>query len=149
MERTFIIIKPDAVQRGLVGEILHRFERRGLKLVALRMKQVDQDLARRHYAEHEGKGFFNGLITYITSAPVVALVVEGTGAVASVRQMVGATKPGEAAPGTIRADFGLEIGRNLVHASDKVETAVHEIALWFGDDLVGWERSEDPWVFEG
>jgi nucleoside-diphosphate kinase len=149
MERTFIIIKPDAVQRGLVGEILHRFERRGLKIVALRMKQVDQDLARRHYAEHEGKGFFNGLITYITSAPVVALVVEGTGAVASVRQMVGATKPGEAAPGTIRADFGLEIGRNLVHASDKVETAVHEIALWFGDDLVGWERSEDPWVFEG
>src|SRR5688500_11096210 len=109
MERTFIIIKPDAVQRGLVGEILHRFERRGLKIVALRMKQVDQDLARRHYAEHEGKGFFNGLITYITSAPVVALVVEGTGAVASVRQMVGATKPGEAAPGTIRADFGLEI----------------------------------------
>ncbi len=149
MERTFIIIKPDAVQRGLVGEILHRFERRGLKIVALRMKQVDQDLARRHYAEHEGKGFFNGLITYITSAPVVALVVEGTGAVASVRQMVGATKPGEAAPGTIRADFGLEIGRNLVHASDQVETAVQEIALWFGDDLVGWERAEDPWVFEG
>ena len=149
MERTFIIIKPDAVQRGLVGEILHRFERRGLKIVALRMKQVDQDLARRHYAEHEGKGFFNGLITYITSAPVVALVVEGTGAVASVRQMVGATKPGEAAPGTIRADFGLEIGRNLVHASDKVETAIHEISLWFGDDLVGWERAEDPWVFEG
>lgn len=149
MERTFIIIKPDAVQRGLVGEILQRFERRGLKIVALRMKQVDPDLARRHYTEHEGKGFFNGLINYITSAPVVALVVEGTGAVAAVRQMVGSTKPGEAAPGTIRADFGLEIGRNLVHASDKVETAIHEISLWFGDDLVGWQRAEDPWVFEG
>jgi nucleoside-diphosphate kinase len=149
MERTFIIIKPDAVQRGLIGEILQRFERRGLKIVALRLKQVDDSLARRHYAEHEGKGFFNGLINYITSAPVVALVVEGTNAVASVRQMVGATKPGEAAPGTIRADFGLEIGRNLVHASDKIETAQSEIALWFGDDLVGWPRAEDPWVFEG
>jgi nucleoside-diphosphate kinase len=149
MERTFIILKPDAVQRGLIGELIHRFERRGLKIVALRMKQVDDSLAQRHYAEHEGKPFFNGLISYITSAPVAAMVVEGTNAVASVRQMVGATKPGEAAPGTIRADYGLEIGRNLVHASDKVETAVREIDLWFGDDLVGWQRAEDPWVFEG
>lgn len=149
MERTFIIIKPDAVQRGLVGEIIHRFERRGLKIVSLRMKQVDEELARRHYAEHEGKPFFNGLISYITSAPVVAMVVEGTGAVAAVRQMVGATKPGEAAPGTIRADYGLEIGRNLVHASDQLETAQREIELWFGDDQVSWDRAEDPWVFEG
>lgn len=149
MERTFIIIKPDAVQRGLIGEMIQRFERRGLKIVALRLKQVDESLARRHYAEHEGKGFFNGLISYITSAPVVAMVVEGTNAVAAVRQMVGSTKPSEAAPGTIRADFGLEIGRNLVHASDKVETAVREIELWFGDDLTSWQRAEDPWVFEG
>ena len=149
MERTFIIIKPDAVQRGLVGEITARFERRGLKIVGMKFMQVSQELARKHYAEHEGKKFFDGLISYITSAPVVAMVVEGTGAVAAVRQMVGATKPAEAAPGTIRADFGLEIGRNLVHASDKVETAVREIDLWFGSDLVSWGRAEDPWVFEG
>jgi len=149
MERTFIILKPDAVQRGLVGEITARFERRGLKIVGMNFMQVSQELARKHYAEHEGKKFFDGLISYITSAPVVAMVVEGTGAVAAVRQMVGATKPAEAAPGTIRADFGLEIGRNLVHASDKVETAVREIDLWFGSDLVSWGRAEDPWVFEG
>jgi nucleoside-diphosphate kinase len=149
MERTFIILKPDAVQRGLVGEITARFERRGLKIVGMKFMQVSQELARKHYAEHEGKKFFDGLISYITSAPVVAMVVEGTGAVAAVRQMVGATKPAEAAPGTIRADFGLEIGRNLVHASDKVETAVREIDLWFGSDLVSWGRAEDPWVFEG
>jgi nucleoside-diphosphate kinase len=149
MERTFIILKPDAVQRNLIGELIHRFERRGLKIVGMKFMQVSDDLARRHYAEHEGKGFFGGLISYITSAPVVAMVVEGTNSVASVRQMVGATKPGEAAPGTIRADFGLEIGRNLVHASDKPETAVREIALWFGDDLVSWSRATDDWVFEG
>ena len=149
MERTFIILKPDAVQRGLIGELIHRFERRGLKIVGLKFMQVSDELARKHYAEHEGKGFFAGLISYITSAPVVAMVVEGTNAVAAVRQMVGATKPFEAAPGTIRADFGLEIGRNLVHASDKPETAVREIALWFGEDLVGWSRATDAWVFEG
>lgn len=148
MERTFIILKPDAVQRGLVGEILSRFERRGLKLVAMKMLQVSDELARRHYAEHEGKGFFAGLVSYITSAPVVALVVEGTGAVAVVRAMVGSTKPGEAAPGTIRADYGLEIGRNLIHASDGVETAKREIALWFGEDLISWQRATDPWIFE-
>ncbi len=149
MERTFIILKPDAVQRNLVGELIHRFERRGLKIVGMKFMQVSDDLARRHYAEHEGKGFFAGLISYITSAPVVAMVVEGTNSVAAVRQMVGVTKPAEAAPGTIRADFGLEIGRNLVHASDKPETAVREIALWFGDDLVSWSRATDSWVFEG
>jgi len=149
MERTFIIIKPDAVQRGLIGEIIQRFERRGLKIVAMHLKQVDDSLARRHYAEHEGKGFFPGLVNFITSAPVVAMVVEGTNAVAQVRQMVGATKPGEAAPGTIRADYALEIGRNLVHASDKLETADREIALWFGDSLAGWQRATDSWVFEG
>lgn len=148
MERTFVIIKPDAVQRGLIGEIVARFERRGLKIVAMQFMQVSEELARKHYAVHEGKPFFNGLIDYIVSAPVVALVLEGTGAVAVVRKMMGATKPGEAEPGTIRADFGLEIGRNLVHGSDGLETAASEIALWFGEDLVAWRRANDPWIFE-
>lgn len=148
MERTFIILKPDAVQRGLVGEIIQRFERRGLKIVGMRFVQVDEALARRHYAVHESRPFFAGLIEYITSAPVVAMVVEGTNAIAVVRNTVGATKPAEAAPGTIRADFGLEIGRNLVHASDGPETAASEIALWFGEDLVDWPRAADPWIFE-
>jgi nucleoside-diphosphate kinase len=148
MERTFIILKPDAVQRGLVGELLGRFERRGLKLIALRMIQVSDTLARQHYAVHEGKSFFDGLIHYITSAPVVALVVEGPNAITVVRAMVGATRPWEAAPGTIRADFGLDVGRNLVHASDGAETAASEITLWFGQDLVEWPRSTDQWIVE-
>jgi nucleoside-diphosphate kinase len=148
MERTFIILKPDAVQRGLVGEIIARFERRGLKIVAMKFMQVSDELARKHYAVHEQRPFFAGLIQYITSAPVLAMVVEGTNAIAVVRNTVGATKPAEAAPGTIRADFGLEIGRNLVHASDGPETAASEIALWFGDDLVTWPRANDPWIFE-
>ncbi len=149
MERTFIILKPDAVQRGLVGEIISRFERRGLKIVGMKFLQVSDELARQHYAVHAARPFFGGLISYITSSPVVALVVEGTNAIAVVRATVGATKPAEAAPGTIRADFGLEIGRNLVHASDGPDTAATELALWFGDDLVSWGRSNDPWVFEG
>ena len=148
MERTFIIIKPDAVQRGLVGEIIGRFERRGLKLAAMKFLRVDDALARKHYAVHAERPFFGGLISYITSSPVVAMVMEGTNAITVVRQTVGATKPAEAAPGTIRADFGLEIGRNLVHASDGPETAAFEIDLWFGDDLVEWPRANDPWVFE-
>lgn len=148
MERTFVMVKPDGVQRGLIGEIISRLERRGLKLVAMKMVQVDESLARRHYAVHEGKPFFEGLIRYITSAPVVAMVVEGANAVAAVRQTVGATKPFEAAPGSIRADFALEIGRNLVHASDAPETAAAEIALWFGDALIEWQRSVDAWIFE-
>jgi nucleoside-diphosphate kinase len=148
MERTFIILKPDTVQRGLVGEIIGRFERRGLKIVAMKFLQVSDALARQHYAVHEQRPFFAGLIKYITSAPVVAMVVEGTNAIAVVRATVGATKPAEAAPGTIRADFGLEIGRNLVHASDGPESAVSEIALWFGADLVSWARADDPWIFE-
>ncbi len=148
MERTFVMIKPDGVQRSLVGEIISRFERRGLKIVGLKMVQVSETLARQHYAVHEGRPFFNGLITYITSAPVVAMVVEGTNAVVAVRQTVGATKPFEAAPGTIRADFALEIGRNLVHASDGQESAASEIALWFGADLAAWDRAVDTWIFE-
>jgi len=148
MERTFVMVKPDGVQRGLIGEIISRFERRGLKIVGMKMLQVSDDLARRHYAVHEGKPFFAGLISYITSAPVVAMVVEGTNAVVAVRQTVGATRPFEAAPGSIRADFALEIGRNLVHASDAPETAATEIALWFGAELVDWERATDRWIFE-
>lgn len=148
MERTFVILKPDAVQRGLVGEIIGRFERRGLKLVALKMIDVSRELAEEHYAVHKERPFFSGLIEYITSAPVVALVLEGTGAIGVVRAMVGATRPGEAAPGTIRADFGLEVGRNLVHASDGSDTAQSEIALWFGEELIDWARAADPWIYE-
>ncbi|MEZ4660941.1 MAG: nucleoside-diphosphate kinase [Caldilineaceae bacterium] len=148
MERTFVILKPDAVQRGLVGEIILRFERRGLKLAAMKMIHVSDELARQHYAVHAERPFFKGLIEYITSSPVVALVLEGTGAIAVVRSTVGATKPAEAAPGTIRADFGLEIGRNLVHASDGPDTAASEIALWFGDALIDWPRNTDAWIFE-
>ncbi len=148
MERTFVIIKPDAVQRGLTGEILARLERRGLKLAAMKLMQVSEELARQHYAVHEGKPFFAGLIQYITSAPVVALVLEGTGAIAVVRKTMGATNPAEAEPGTIRADYSLEIGRNLVHGSDSPETAASEIDLWFGPDLITWERTTDPWIFE-
>ncbi|MFN3979069.1 MAG: nucleoside-diphosphate kinase [Caldilinea sp.] len=148
MERTFVMVKPDGVQRGLIGEIISRFERRGLKIVGMKMVQVSNELARQHYAVHAGKPFFTGLINYITSAPVVALVVEGTNAVVAVRQTVGATRPFEAAPGSIRADFALEIGRNLVHASDASETAATEIALWFGEGLIDWQRDVDRWIFE-
>ena len=148
MERTFVMVKPDGVQRSLIGEIIRRLEHRGLKLVGLKMVQVSLELAEAHYAVHKGKPFFAGLIQYITSAPVVAMVVEGTNAIQAVRQTVGATRPHEAAAGTIRADFALEIGRNLVHASDGPETAQTEIALWFGADLVDWPRAVDPWLFE-
>jgi nucleoside-diphosphate kinase len=148
-ERTLIIVKPDGVQRGLVGPILTRFEARGLKIAGLKLVQVSRDLAGRHYAEHEGKPFYAGLINYITSGPVVVGCLEGTGAVAAVRQTLGSTKPGEAAPGTIRADFALEIGRNLVHASDQPATAERELALWFGaGELADYERDTDRWIFE-
>lgn len=148
MERTFVMVKPDGVQRGLVGEIIRRLEQRGLRLVGLKMVQVTREFAEQHYAVHRERPFFPGLVQYITSAPVVAMVVEGTNAIQAVRQTVGATRPHEAAPGTIRADFALEIGRNLVHASDGPETAQTEIALWFGADLIAWERALDPWLFE-
>ena len=148
MEKTFVIIKPDAVQRGLIGQILERFERRGLKFVAMKFLQVPDELAREHYAVHEGKSFYDSLIGYITSAPVVAMVLEGTDAITLVRNTVGGTKPADANPGTIRGDFGIEVGRNLVHASDGPETAASEIALWFGEDLTSWERDADPWIFE-
>lgn len=150
MERTLVLVKPDGVQRGLIGEILARLERRGLRLVAARFCRVSRALAQRHYAVHEGKPFYPGLVDYITSAPVMAMVWEGPGAIAAVRQTMGATRPVEAAPGTVRHDYGLEVGRNLTHASDGPETAEQEIALWFQpEELIAWDRAVDPWVFEG
>lgn len=149
MERTLIIVKPDAVQRGLTGEIIRRFENRGLRLAGMKLIHISRDLAKRHYAIHEGKPFFNGLIDYITSAPVVVMALEGTQAVAIARNTIGATKPVEAAAGTIRGDFGLEVGRNLVHGSDSPENAVKEISLFFSpDELIDWTRDTDRWIFE-
>jgi len=147
MERTLVIIKPDAVQRGLVGEITSRLERMGLKLVGMKLMAIDQELAHRHYGIHEGKPFFESLIRYITSAPVVVMVWQGPGAISLVRRSMGSTNPQEAAPGTIRADFGLDIERNLIHGSDGPETAETEINLYFAPgELVDWERSTDPWI---
>lgn len=150
MERTFVLAKPDAVQRGLVGEIILRLEHRGLKLVGAKFLLVSRELAERHYAIHKGKPFYDGLIQYITSAPVMAMVWEGLQAINAVRQTMGATRPVEAAPGSIRHDYGLSVGRNLTHASDAPETAATEIALWFTDaELVSWQRPTDEWIFEG
>ncbi len=149
MERTFVMVKPDGVQRGLIGEVIRRLENRGLRLVAAKFMQVSRELAERHYAVHQGKPFYEGLIAYITSGPVMAMVWEGPNAIAAVRQTMGATRPTEAAPGTIRHDFGLQIGRNLTHASDGPETAAFEIALWFRpEELVTWQRDLDRWIFE-
>jgi nucleoside-diphosphate kinase len=149
MERSLVLVKPDAVQRGLIGEVIMRLERRGLRLVAAKFINVSQELARTHYAIHKNKPFYEGLIRYITSAPVMAMVWEGPQAINAIRQTMGATSPTEAAPGSFRHDFALEIGRNLTHASDKVENSEQEVALWFSpDELITWERSIDPWVFE-
>jgi nucleoside-diphosphate kinase len=149
MERTLVLVKPDGMQRGLAGEILSRLERRGLKIVALKLVQMDEALARRHYAVHEGKPFFEGLVRYITSSPIIAAVFEGTNAVALVRNTMGATNPADAACGTIRGDLAVEIGRNLVHGSDSPENAEREIALFFRpDEIVSWHRESDRWIFE-
>jgi nucleoside-diphosphate kinase len=149
LERTLVIIKPDGVQRALVGPILTRLEARGLKLVGLKLVQVSRALAEQHYAEHLGKGFYAGLLQYITSAPVVVACVEGTSAVQMVRNTVGVTNPLNAAPGTIRGDLALDIGRNLIHASDAPETAARELALWFTPtELTSYERATDRWIFE-
>ena len=149
MEKTLVLVKPDGVQRGLIGEVISRLERRGLRLVAARFMQVSQELAEQHYAVHKGKPFYDGLIRYITSAPVMAMVWEGPNAVAAVRQIMGATRPTEAAPGTLRHDFALEVGRNLTHASDSPENGEKEVALWFHpEELVSWERATDAWIFE-
>lgn len=149
MERTLIIIKPDAVQRGLTGEIIARFERRGLRIIGMKFIQMDRPLAERHYAIHKDKPFFEPLVNYITSAPVVVVALEGTDAVQAARTTMGATKCHEAAAGTIRGDFGLEVGRNLVHGSDSVENGQQEVALFFRpEELIAWERDVDRWIFE-
>jgi nucleoside-diphosphate kinase len=149
LERTLIIIKPDAVQRGLIGTIITRFERRGLRIAAMKMMHITRELAKRHYAIHEGKPFYEPLIEYITSSPVVVMVLEGNYAIEIARRTMGATNPAEAAPGTIRADFGLEIGRNLVHGSDGPETAAFEVPLFFAEEeLLSYGRDVDAWIFE-
>ncbi|MBZ0306137.1 MAG: nucleoside-diphosphate kinase [Anaerolineae bacterium] len=149
MERTLIIVKPDAVQRGLTGEIIKRFEQRGLRIIGLKMMQVSEALAKKHYAEHEGKSFFEPLVSYITSSPVVVLALEGPNAIQAARNTIGSTKPHEALAGTIRGDFGMEVGRNLVHGSDKPESGQREVANFFSEEeLLSWSRNTDPWIFE-
>ncbi|MGQ9572049.1 MAG: nucleoside-diphosphate kinase [Dehalococcoidia bacterium] len=149
MERTLVLIKPDAMQRGLAGKIIARLERRGLRIIAMRMLHMDEALARQHYAAHEGKAFFEGLLRYITSSPIIAAVFEGKRAVELVRQAMGSTDPAQAAPGTIRGDLGIDMGRNLVHGSDSLEAAEREIRLFFQEgEIFSYERSIDPWVFE-
>jgi nucleoside-diphosphate kinase len=149
MERTLILVKPDGVQRGLIGEIIGRFECRGLKLVGMKFIQMSEDLARRHYAVHEGRPFYEGLVAYITSGPVVAMVWEGNEAILAARNTIGSTKPVEAAAGTIRGDLGMEVGRNLVHGSDSPENGIKEVGLFFADDeLVDWDRVTEPWIRE-
>ncbi len=149
MQQTLVLIKPDGVQRGLVGKIIARFEERGFKIVALKLMRVPRDLAERHYAVHKGKSFYADLVKYITASPVIATVLEGHEAISAVRAMVGATRPWEAAPGTIRGDFALMGLRNLMHASDAPETAASEIALWFSkDELLAYPRDMDRWINE-
>ncbi|CAI49924.1 nucleoside-diphosphate kinase [Natronomonas pharaonis DSM 2160] len=149
-ERTFVMVKPDGVQRGLIGDIVSRFEDRGLKLVAGKFMQIDDELAREHYAEHVDKPFFDELKEFITSGPVFAMVWEGQDAVAQVRTMMGETDPAESAPGTIRGDFGLDLGRNVIHGSDtEPGSAEREIGLFFDDDeLQDYERIDEPWLYE-
>ena len=148
-ERTLILVKPDAMQRGLAGEVLLRFERKGLRIAGLKLIQIDEALAKRHYAEHDGKPFFAGLVEYISSSPVIAAVLEGTSAISVVRATIGVTDPAQAAPGTIRGDFGLERGRNLVHASDSEASAQREIGIFFQpSEVLGWSRDSDRWIFE-
>ncbi|MDX1613466.1 MAG: nucleoside-diphosphate kinase [Candidatus Promineifilaceae bacterium] len=149
MERTLILVKPDGVQRGLIGTIIGRFEGRGLKLVAMKFMQMSEQLASRHYGVHEGKPFYEDLVAYITSGPIVAMVWEGNRAIEAARRTMGVTNPVDAEAGTIRGDYGMEIGRNLVHGSDSPENAALEVALFFSEsELVAWERDIDRWIVE-
>ena len=150
MERTFLAIKPDAVQRGLIGEVITRLERKGYKLIGMKFMQVSRELAEKHYGEHKGKAFFDGLIDYITSAPIVAMVWEGKDVIASMRKIMGATNPLAADTGTIRGDLGIDLGRNIIHGSDSPESARREISLFFKDKelLPGWVRNLDQWIYE-
>ncbi|MCJ7734304.1 MAG: nucleoside-diphosphate kinase [Anaerolineales bacterium] len=149
MEKTLVLVKPDAVQRGLIGEVIKRLENRGLRLIAGKFIQVNRELAEEHYGIHKGKPFYESLLAYITASPVMAMAWDGPNAVAAVRQTMGATRPTEAAPGSIRHDFSLEIGRNLTHASDTPENGEKEVNLWFSsEELVDWDRAIDPWILE-
>jgi nucleoside-diphosphate kinase len=149
-ERTFVMVKPDGVQRGLIGEVISRLEDRGLKLVAGRFMQIDRDLAEKHYGEHEGKPFYDDLVSFISSGPVMAMVWEGQDAVAQVRAMMGETDPAESAPGTIRGDLGLDLGRNVIHGSDtEPGSAEREIELFFDEaELLDYERIDEQWLYE-
>jgi len=149
MEQTFVMIKPDGVQRGLVGEIINRFEKKGLTLKAMKMMSIQKALAEQHYAEHRGKGFYDSLISYITSGPVVAMVWEGRNAVEVARTLMGATDPAKSAPGTIRGDFGMFTGRNVIHGSDSPESARREIDLFFNDyELQNYQKIGQEWLYE-
>ena len=149
MEKTLVLLKPDAIQRGLVGKIMSRLERKGLKFVAVKLMVISQELARRHYADHVGKPFFEGLVEFITSGPIIAAVVEGHNAVEVVRGFMGATDPRAAAPGTIRGDLALSIGLNLIHGSDSEESATREVELFFSpDEIVQYSRGIDEWIIE-
>ncbi|MDT3994465.1 nucleoside-diphosphate kinase [Mammaliicoccus sp. H-M34] len=149
MERTFLMIKPDAVQRNLIGEVVSRLEQKGLKLVAAKLYQANEDLAKEHYAEHVEKPFFNNLVSFITSGPVFAMVVEGNNVVEVTRTIVGETNPAKAAPGTIRGDYGIDLGRNIIHGSDSNESAEREIGLWFDkSELNNYKLNNENWVYE-
>jgi nucleoside-diphosphate kinase len=149
VEKTFVMVKPDGVQRSIVGEVIRRYETKGFTLVGLKMLKVSRELAEKHYGVHKERPFFGSLVDFITSGPVVAMVWEGDGVVASARKIIGATNPLSAEPGTIRGDFGVSIGRNLIHGSDAIETAQTEIALWFSnDELVSWESANKVWLYE-
>ncbi|MEO1400398.1 MAG: nucleoside-diphosphate kinase [Cyanobacteria bacterium J06635_1] len=149
MERTFLMIKPDGVQRGLISDIISRYEKKGFTLVGMKLMAVSRELAEKHYDVHREKPFFGGLVDFITSGPVVAMVWEGEGVVASARKIIGATNPLTAEPGTIRGDYGITIGRNIIHGSDAVETARTEISLWFSEDeLTSWDSSVKGWIYE-
>ncbi len=149
MERTYVMVKPDGVQRNLVGEIISRLEKKGLKIVGLKMLQIPRELAELHYGEHKGKPFFEPLVEYITSSPVVAMALEGKDTVGTVREMMGTTDPLDAAQGTIRGDFGMDIGRNVVHSSDSLESAARELGLFFApEEIIEYKKELDSWIYE-
>ena len=148
-ERTLVLVKPDGVQRGIAGEIISRLERTGLQIMGLKLMQISEDLASQHYGEHHGKPFYPGLVSFITSSPVIALVLEGPSAISTTRKIMGATNPADSAPGTIRGDFGVDMGRNLIHGSANLEDAGREVSLFFNDsELTDYSRSTQQWIIE-
>lgn len=148
MEKTFLMVKPDGVQRGLIGEIVSRFERKGFQLVGAKLMQIPTSVAEQHYGEHKGKPFYDELVSFITSGPVFAMVWQGENVIATARQMMGATNPKDALPGTIRGDYGVTVGKNIIHGSDSLESAKREISLFFkGEELVEYTRTVDGWIY--